>query len=60
MLVELGLEKRSDESNTPDWQNIWVSLRVWLTTWDIGHRPSFKDIRLAEYLEKLYRDYHEF
>ena len=41
----------------PDWQNLWVSVRVWLTSWDIGHRLTFKDIRLAEYLEKLYRDY---
>jgi pterin-4a-carbinolamine dehydratase len=41
----------------PDWQNLWVSVRVWLTTWDIGHRLTFKDIRLAEYLEKLYREY---
>lgn len=41
----------------PDWQNVWVSVRVWLTTWDIGHRISHKDRRLAEYLENLYRDY---
>lgn len=41
----------------PDWENLWVSVQVWLTTWDIGHRPSFKDVRLAEYLERLYRDY---
>jgi pterin-4a-carbinolamine dehydratase len=41
----------------PDWQNLWVSVRVWLTTWDIGHRPTFKDVRLAEYLEGLYREY---
>lgn len=41
----------------PDWQNLWVSVRVWLTTWDIGHRITFKDVRLAEYLEKLYREY---
>jgi pterin-4a-carbinolamine dehydratase len=41
----------------PDWQNIWISVSVWLTTWDINHRPSFKDVRLAEHLDKLYRDY---
>jgi pterin-4a-carbinolamine dehydratase len=28
----------------PDWQNLWVSVRVWLTTWDIGHRLTFKDV----------------
>jgi pterin-4a-carbinolamine dehydratase len=42
----------------PDWQNLWVSVRVWLTTWDIGHKVTFKDVRLAEYREKLYRDYN--
>jgi pterin-4a-carbinolamine dehydratase len=47
----------SSTDHHPDWQNLWVSVRVWLTTWDIGHRPTFKDKRLAEYLEKLYREY---
>jgi pterin-4a-carbinolamine dehydratase len=41
----------------PEWINLWVSIRVWLTTWDIGHQPTFKDVRLAEYLERLYREY---
>ena len=41
----------------PDWQNLWINLQVWLTTWDIGHRPSFKDVRLALYLDKLYEEY---
>jgi len=44
-------------SHHPDWQNIWISVRVWLTTWDIGHQPSFKDVRLAEYLDELYLNY---
>jgi pterin-4a-carbinolamine dehydratase len=47
----------STTNHHPDWQNLWVTVRVWLTTWDIGHRPTFKDIRLAEYLEKLYREH---
>jgi len=41
----------------PDWRNVWISVLVWLSTWDAGHRPTLKDARLAEYLEKLYRDY---
>jgi pterin-4a-carbinolamine dehydratase len=45
-------------SHHPDWQNLWINLQVWLTTWDIGHRPSFKDVRLAEYLDKLYEEYN--
>ena len=41
----------------PDWQNLWINVQVWLTTWDIGHYPSYKDARLATYLDKLYEEY---
>jgi pterin-4a-carbinolamine dehydratase len=41
----------------PEWENVWVSVRVWLTSWDIGHRPSLKDVALAEQLDKLYENY---
>jgi pterin-4a-carbinolamine dehydratase len=41
----------------PEWENVWVHVRVWLTSWDIGHRPSLKDVGLAEQLDKLYEDY---
>lgn len=41
----------------PDWRNVWRTVAVRLATWDIGHKPSAFDVRLAEYLEKLYRDY---
>jgi pterin-4a-carbinolamine dehydratase len=47
----------SSTNHHPDWQNAWISVRVWLTTWDVGHKPTFKDSRLAEYLEKLFREY---
>lgn len=41
----------------PDWENVYQSLRVWLTSWDIGHKPSEKDIKLATYLDSLYESY---
>ena len=41
----------------PDWQNIWKTITVRLSTWDIGHKPSVYDIELAEYLDHLYQDY---
>jgi pterin-4a-carbinolamine dehydratase len=41
----------------PDWENIWSTITVWLTTWDLGHHPSIYDIELAEYLDQLYLDY---
>ena len=41
----------------PDWENIWRTVTVWLTTWDIGHKPSHYDIELAQYLDELYGNY---
>lgn len=41
----------------PDWENIWRTLTVWLTTWDIGHRPSHYDVEVAQYLDELFENY---
>lgn len=41
----------------PDWENIWRTITVWLTTWDIGHKPSHYDFELAQYLDELYEGY---
>jgi pterin-4a-carbinolamine dehydratase len=41
----------------PAWENIWRNVMVRLTTFDIGNQPSVSDIRLAEYLDELYRQY---
>ncbi len=38
----------------PRWENLWKTVTVWLTTWDIGHVPSRIDFELAEYLDGLY------
>jgi len=38
----------------PDWTNIWRTVIVRLTTWDIGHQPSMLDVDLAAYLDELY------
>jgi pterin-4a-carbinolamine dehydratase len=43
----------------PRWQNTWRSVTVWLSTWDIGHRPSRLDVELAEHLDALHRNYVE-
>ena len=32
------------------WENIWRTVRVYLTTWDIDHQISDRDIQLAKYL----------
>jgi len=41
----------------PRWENVWRTLTVWLTTWDIGHRPSILDIQLARQLDETFGHY---
>jgi pterin-4a-carbinolamine dehydratase len=41
----------------PRWENIWKTLRVYLTTWDIGHQISDRDIQLAKYFDKAYSEF---
>jgi len=41
----------------PRWDNTWRTVRVWLTTWDIGHKLSQHDLNLAEYLDNLFGKY---
>jgi pterin-4a-carbinolamine dehydratase len=41
----------------PRWENLWKSLRVYLSTWDIGHKISDRDIQLARYFDRAYSDY---
>src|SRR6266487_316689 len=41
----------------PRWENTWRTVRVWLSTWDIGHKPSQYDLDLAEYLDNLFGKY---
>jgi pterin-4a-carbinolamine dehydratase len=44
-------------SHHPFWENQYKDLRVRITTWDVKMRITAKDIRLAEYLQWLYREY---
>lgn len=41
----------------PRWENIWRTVTVWLSTWDIGHKPSRLDVELAREMERIYRKY---
>jgi pterin-4a-carbinolamine dehydratase len=41
----------------PRWENIWKTLKVYLTTWDIGNRISDRDIQLARYFDKAYSEF---
>jgi pterin-4a-carbinolamine dehydratase len=37
----------------PRWENVWRTVSAWLTTWDIGQKPSILDLELARYLDDL-------
>jgi pterin-4a-carbinolamine dehydratase len=39
----------------PRWENIWRTVTIWLSTWDIGHKPSQLDIDLAREIERIYK-----
>lgn len=41
----------------PRWENIWKTLRVFLTTWDIEHKISDRDIQLARYFDRAYEEF---
>jgi pterin-4a-carbinolamine dehydratase len=40
----------------PEWENIWRSVRVRLSTWDIGHKITSLDISLAKFMEAAYSE----
>jgi pterin-4a-carbinolamine dehydratase len=41
----------------PEWTNIWRTVIVRLTTFDIGFKPTMLDVDLASYLDDLYKSY---
>ena len=42
----------------PRWENIWKTIRIYLTTWDIGHRVSDRDVQLARYFDQAYSEFY--
>ncbi|MEH1827548.1 MAG: 4a-hydroxytetrahydrobiopterin dehydratase [Nostoc sp.] len=43
----------------PRWENLWRTVNVYLTSWDIGHQISDRDIQLAKYFDKAFSDFLE-
>lgn len=48
-----AVKRISEMDHHPRWENIWRSVDVHLSTWDIGHKPSMMDLELAQYLEEV-------
>jgi pterin-4a-carbinolamine dehydratase len=57
-MAEAG-EFADDANHHPRWENIFKTLRIYLTTWDIGHRISHSDLQLARYFDRAYQRYRE-
>jgi pterin-4a-carbinolamine dehydratase len=50
----------ADKANHhPQWENIFRTVSIDLTTWDIEHRISSLDLMLASFIDRTYRRYHE-
>jgi pterin-4a-carbinolamine dehydratase len=41
----------------PRWQNTYNRVEVWLCTFNIGHKPSKRDLRLAEIMEHTWQEF---
>ena len=41
----------------PRWENIFRTTRVYLTTFDIDHRITDRDVQLAKYFDRAYADF---
>lgn len=47
----------SQRQHHPRWENIWRTVSVWLSTWDIGYKPSVLDAELARFLDAMRKQY---
>jgi pterin-4a-carbinolamine dehydratase len=41
----------------PRWENLYRTLRVFLSTWDSGHRVSYADVMLAQAFDRKFAEY---
>ncbi|MGV0028943.1 4a-hydroxytetrahydrobiopterin dehydratase [Phormidesmis priestleyi] len=41
----------------PRWENIWRTVNVYLTTWDVDHQISDRDIQLAKYFDQAFSNF---
>lgn len=47
----------SHANHHPRWENLWRSVTVYLSTWDIGFHISQLDVQLARILDRVYADF---
>ena len=51
---ELGVKPYNHH---PRWQNTYNRVEVWLCTFNIGHKPSYRDVRLATIFEDTWEKF---
>ncbi|MEM0896440.1 MAG: 4a-hydroxytetrahydrobiopterin dehydratase [Verrucomicrobiota bacterium] len=55
--MEFSSAKIDDLNHHPRWENIWKSVTVYSTTWDVGNRITKHDVVLAKLLDELYSEF---
>jgi len=50
--VNLVAEHAKRVQHHPRWMNLWVTVKIWLTTLDAGHRVTALDIEFARFLDR--------
>ena len=53
------IDKRAirELNHHPRWQNTYNRVEVWLCTFNIGHKPSKRDLKLAEVFENVWTEF---
>jgi 4a-hydroxytetrahydrobiopterin dehydratase len=52
-VAERGIRK---PDHHPRWQNTFNRVEIWLTTFNLGYKPSTRDVRLAEVCEQIWSE----
>lgn len=52
--MSIVAEFADSANHHPRWENIFRTLSIYLSTWDIGHRVTSLDLMLASYIDKMY------
>ncbi len=55
-MVRVGFEAEA-QAHHPEWQNVYNSVSVSLSTHDAGGKVTSKDIELAKAIDKIYKTY---
>lgn len=51
-----GIDQRNHH---PEWENIWKTVIIWITQFDIGGNVTARNLELAEYLMEAYEPYRK-